>query len=96
MEQQICSQRKNGVASVILQEALKSIVTRCCCHNLNLSLSASCNLAIIDHLLEVYKSITTHFNLSPKKEKLLEHIVISCCESIGKRSVGWYVENLLV
>ena len=79
--------KKKGVASVILREAPNSVVTHCCSHNLNLSLAASCNLAIIDNLLEVYKSITIHFNSSPKKEKLLEDIVITRCESIGRRKV---------
>ena len=45
--------KKKGVASVILREAPNSIVTHCCSHNLNLSLAASCNLAIIDNVLEV-------------------------------------------
>ena len=67
--------KKNGVASVILREVLNSIVTHCCSHNFDLSLAASCNLAIIDityknisyNVLEVHKSITIHFNSSPKK-----------------------------
>ena len=59
--------KKKGVDSVILRKASNSIVTHCCSHNLNLSIDASCNLAIIDKVLEVYKSITIHFNLSPKK-----------------------------
>ena len=79
--------KKKGVASIILQEAPNSTVAHCCSHNLSLSLAASCNLAIIDNVLEVYKSITIHFNSSPKKERVLEHIVITCCESIGKRKV---------
>ena len=79
--------KKKGVASIILQEAPNSTVAHSCSHNLNLSLAASCNLAIIDKVLEVYKSITIHFNSSPKKEKVLEHIVITCCESIGRRKV---------
>ena len=62
--------KKKGVASVILREAPNSIVTHCCSHNLNRSLAASCNFAIIENVLEVYKNITIHFNLSPKKEKL--------------------------
>ena len=57
--------KKKGVASAILRKALNSIVTHCCSHNLNLSVTASCNLAIIDNVLEVYKSITIHFNSSP-------------------------------
>ena len=77
--------KKNGVAKVILREVPNSVVTYCCSHNLNLSLAASCNLAIIDNVLEVYKNITIHFNSSPKKEKLLEHFVITRCESIGRR-----------
>ena len=78
---------KKGVTSVILREAPNSIVTHCCSHNLNLSLATSCNLAIIDNVLEVYKSIAIHFNPSPKKGKLLEHIVVTRCQSIGRRKV---------
>ena len=58
--------KKKGVASVILREVPKSIVTHCCSRNLNLSLATSCNLAMIDNILEVHKSITIHFNSSPK------------------------------
>ena len=79
--------RKKGVASAIWREAPNSVVTHCCSHNLNLSLAASCNLDVIDDILEVYKSITIHFNSSPQKEKLLEHIVITHCESKGRRKV---------
>ena len=59
--------KKKGVASVILREAPNSIVKHCSSHNLNLSLAASCNLAIIGNVLEFYKSITIYFNSSPKK-----------------------------
>ena len=79
--------KKKSVASVILREAPNAIVTHFCSHNFNLSLVASCNLAIIDNVLEVYKSITIHFNSSPKEEKLLEHIVITRCESIGRQKM---------
>ena len=79
--------KKNDFTSVILREAPNSIVTHCCSPNLNLSLAASCNLAIIDNVLEVYKGIAIHFNPSPKKEKLLEHMVITRCQSIGRRKV---------
>ena len=79
--------KKKGVASVILREAPNSIVTHCCSHNLNLSLASSYNLAIVDNILEVYKSITIQCSSSPKKEKLLEHIVIARCESIGRGKV---------
>ena len=80
-------QNWNAVASAILREAPNSDVTQCCSHNLNLSLATSCNLATIYNILEVYKSITIHFNSDPKKEKLLENIVITRCESIGRRKV---------
>ena len=79
--------QKKDFASVILREAPNSIVTHCYSHDLNLSLAASCNLAIIDNILEVYKSITIHFSSSPKIEKLLEQIAITRCESIGRRKV---------
>ena len=79
--------KNKDVASVILREAPNSIVSHCCSHNLNPSLAASCNLAIIYNVLGVYTSITIHFNSSPKKEKLLEHIVITRCEFIGRRKV---------
>ena len=72
-------------SSVIWREAPNPIATHCCSHNFNLSLATSCNLAIMDNELGVYKSITIHFCLSPKKEKLLEHIVVTRCESIGRR-----------
>ena len=89
-------QSKNkGVATVILREAPNSIITHCCSHNLSLSLAASCNVSLIDIILEVYTSITIHFNSSPKKEKLLEHIVITRCESIGRRKVGKLVSMKL-
>ena len=81
------SSKKKGVASVILREAPNSMVTYCCSHNHNLSLAASCNVSIIDTVLDAYKSITIHFNSTPKKEKLLEDTVITRCESIERRKV---------
>ena len=61
--------KNKDVASVILRGAPNSIVTQCCSNNLNLSLAASCNLAIVDNVLEIRKSITVHFNSSPEKER---------------------------
>ena len=79
--------KKKGVASVILRKALNSIVTHCYSHNLNLSLNSSCNVAVTDTVLEVYKSIAIHSNSSSKKEKLLEHNFITLCEFIGRQKV---------
>ena len=39
--------KKKTVASVVLRKASNSVVTHCCSHNLNLSLTVSCNFAII-------------------------------------------------
>ena len=69
-------------------EKPRTQLIHCCSQNLSLSLTAFCNVSLIDKVLEVYTSITIHFNSSPKKEKLLEHIVITRCESIGKRKVS--------
>ena len=66
---------KSGRASWILRESSKAITTHCCSHNLNLSLSSTCKLPIVDNVLEKYKSLQIYFNSSPKREKLLEYIV---------------------
>ena len=84
-------QSKNkGVASVILREAPNSVVTHCCSHKVNLSLAASFNLAIIDNILEVYKSITIHLNSSPKKKSYWSTLLLPIANLYRKtKSVGW-------
>ena len=63
--------QKKGTASYVLQESPKAIVTHCCSHNLNLSLASSCKMPIVNNILETYKSVMLHFNMSPKRESLL-------------------------
>ena len=43
-------------------------------HNLNLSMSASAKIQLIDNVTESYKNTTFFFKLSPKKETLLNYI----------------------
>ena len=43
-------------------------------HNLNLSMSASAKIQLIDNVTESYKNTTFFFELSPKKETLLNYI----------------------
>ena len=83
--------KKKGADSVILRKASNSIVTHCCSHNLNLSIDASCNLAIIDKVLEVDKSITIHFNSSPKKRNCWSTLLLLVANYRKTKSVGWYV-----
>ena len=66
---------KSGTGSWILRESNKVITTRCCSHNLNLSLASTCKLPVVDKVLEKYKSLQIYFNSSPKREKLLEYVV---------------------
>ena len=47
--------KKKGVACFILRKGPDLIITNCCSHKLSLSLTASCNVAIIDNVLEVIK-----------------------------------------
>ena len=66
---------KKGVASYILKESPKAVVTHCSSHNLNLSLASTSKIPIIDNILETYKCILIYFNTSPKRERLLEQVV---------------------
>ena len=83
----IMQSQKKGAMSYVLKESPKSIVTHCCSHNLNLSLTSSCKNPEIDNVLKTYKAITIFFNSSPKREGLLEHIVKSCCIGAEKPKV---------
>ena len=65
---------KKGVASFISKESENAPVTHCNTHNLNLSISASAKIQLVDNVIESYKSTTFFFKLSPKKESLLKHI----------------------
>ena len=66
---------KKGVASFFLKESENTVVTHCCMHNLNLSISASARIQLIDNVIESYKNTTFFFKLSPKKETLLNYIL---------------------
>ena len=46
--------QKKGAASYVLKESPKAIVTHCCSHNLNLSLTISCKNPEIDNVLKTY------------------------------------------
>ena len=65
---------KKGVASFILKESGNTVVTHCCMHNLNLSISASAKIQLIANVIESYKNATLFFKLSTKKETLLNYI----------------------
>lgn len=76
-----------GTAHHILKLAPKAAVTHCSSHNFNLCLSASCKLPIIDNVIEQYKSVTIYFNISPKRENLLQHVVEENCQNQSRRKV---------
>ena len=61
--------QKKGAASFIVKESPRAVVTHCCSHNLNLSLSSSCKELITDNILETYKSIVI-FSTPLRKEKV--------------------------
>ena len=79
--------QKKGAASFILKESPRAVVTHCCSHNLNLSLSSSCKEPIIDNILETYKSIVIFFNTSLKREDLLQYIYSVRCQSTETRKI---------
>ena len=79
--------QKKGAASYISKESLSAIVTHCCSHNLNLSLTTSCKIPIIDNITETYKAVKIFFSTSSKREGLLEHIFCLRCISAQKRKV---------
>ena len=79
--------QKKGEASFILKQSPRAVVTHCCSHNLNLSLSSSGKEPIIDNILETYKSIVIFFNTSPKREGLLEYIYSVRCQSTETRKI---------
>lgn len=61
------SQKKETV-NFILNESPCSVVSHCCSHNLNLSLTSSSIKPVIGNVLETYKSIAIFFSTSPKRE----------------------------
>ena len=65
---------KKGVASFILKESENAVVTHCCMHNLNLSISGSVRIQLIGNAIESYKNSIFFFKLSPKKETLLNYL----------------------
>ena len=79
--------QKKGAASFILKESLRAVVSHCCSHNLNLSLSSSCKERSIDNILETSKGIIIFFNTSPKREGLLEYIYSVRCQSTETRKI---------
>lgn len=78
---------RKGVASIILQQAPKAKITHCCSHNLNLSLAKASKIESIDRILDQQKAVQLYFNASPKRERLLEHIVQLRCHESTNRSV---------
>ena len=75
--------QKKGAASFISKESPRAVVTHCCSHKLNVSLSSSCK----ELILETYKSIVIFFNTSPKREGLLEYIYSVRCQSNETRKI---------
>ena len=65
---------KKEVLSFILKESENTVVTHCYKHNLNLSISASVRIHLVDTVIESYKSTIFYFKLSPKKETFLYYI----------------------
>ena len=55
---------KKGVVS--LKDSENSVITHCCMHNLDLSISASARIQLIDNVIELHKSANFFFKLSPK------------------------------
>ena len=74
-----------GVVSRILKVSPNAIATHCCSHNLNLCLAYSCKIQLIQNVLDKYKDITIHFNISPKKENLFQHVVDRCVNETRKK-----------
>ena len=66
---------KKVATRYILKKSSKAYTTHCCSHSLNLSLASTCKIPIITNVVEIYKSVFTYFNTSPKRENLLIHIV---------------------
>ena len=55
---------------------------------LNLSLASTCELPVVDNVLEKYKSLKIYFNSSRKRERLLEYVVSQNNEmNDNKRSI---------
>ena len=63
----------NRFVRFILKES-ENAVMHYCMYNLNLSISASARIHLIDNVIESYKSIIFFFKLSQKKETILNYI----------------------
>ena len=69
------SSRKKGLSGRILDKNYKAISTHCNSHVLNLSIAGTVKVGPIETVLEKMIAINIFFNYSPKREKLLEHVV---------------------
>ncbi|XP_065674100.1 uncharacterized protein LOC136091044 [Hydra vulgaris] len=56
-------------------------------HNLNLLIAATSKIPIIDNIMEIYRNISIYFNTSPKRERLLEHVVEIRCKSTERKKI---------
>ena len=71
----ICSYRRKGAPSLILEKGPQVAVTHCSSHNLNLALVKAAKILIIDNTLEQLRAIKIFFNTSPERGSLLKYIV---------------------
>ena len=65
-------------------------------HNLNLSISASVRIHLVDTVIESYKSTIFYFKLSPKKETFLNYIadIIQRQILLGMCKARWLERDL--
>ena len=59
---------KKGVASFIFKKSESALVAHCCMHNLNLSISASARIQLMDNVIESHKNTILFFKLSKKRD----------------------------
>ena len=66
---------KKGLSGRVLEVNPKALYTHCTSHVLNLSIVAACKENTIQMVLTQMTSLAVYFKYSPKREKLLEHVV---------------------
>ena len=65
-----------GAAARIREEYNFAIYTHCTSHRLNLCVAASCKLQLIKNMMENVRVISDFFNNPPKRQQLLEEMVV--------------------
>lgn len=77
-----------------MQECSKALAAYYFLHTLNLSLTRSCKIQIVDNIIENYRAVQIFSNFQPKCKKFLEHIAEKRCHDMQNRTYLIDMNNL--